>query len=97
MKPNAIPKSLHSSLIFMVKAEPLMFPKSLHCFLARQETYIWSFLILKDLQPEVKPEDVIMNFEMALYNGFIAFFRYVSITFCFFHKLNYLQKRSGVQ
>lgn len=48
-----------------------------------EETYAQVFSILKDLQPE--PQDVMMDFEMASYNAFIASFSYASVTFCLFH------------
>ena len=50
-----------------------------------EETYTRVFSILKDLQPELSPQDVMMDFEMASYNAFIASFGYASVTFCLFH------------
>ncbi|KAK8401049.1 hypothetical protein O3P69_002673 [Scylla paramamosain] len=52
-----------------------------------EETYTRVFSILKDLQPELNPQDVMMDFEMASYNAFIAYFDYASDVVAGFEEL----------
>lgn len=50
------------------------------------ETYTPVFSILKDLKLKLNPQDVMMDFEMASNNAFIASFGYaLFMTFCLIH------------